>query len=1017
MKRIQKYFLFLVNLTIMASLCFAGQYSVSAQSRAQAVIEVVSPPLFPDLTWKNLGNVQKDVHVYDQILNLSGNMFAAIEIYQNGIPESVFDYYSARNLESLGWSSVGRSGFESTYWHSSGRYLTVRIEDCPNFRADYCVNVWQSVESSSLPLSAAPSPAGRLSVAPLSAASVTALAALNKLTPTNGSTIALPANSYRVLTWTDAGIGSTDRYQYCIDDTNNQTCNSTWIERNSTYSGDGEFTLATGKTYYWQVRTKEANVYADGETTWWSFTVGTSTAFVKTTPTSGSATGLPTSTQYFLQWSALSGMASTDRYQYCIDETNNASCDSNNWITRDSLYSGSGEFTLVSGKTYYWQVRARDANVYANSGSWWSFTISGTTSGPTVSSIVRGNPTSSTTNATSVIFTVTFSTSVTGVDLVAPFNDFGLATSGITGAGITTVTGSGTTYNVTVNTGVGDGTIRLDVVDNDSIKNSQNTPLGGAGMGNGSYAAGQTYTIDKAPIVLSIKQPNPPPVNLINVNFTVTFSESVALLGVNDLALVTTGVSGAAMTGVSGSGSVYTVTVNTGTGNGTIHLNLVDDDSIRDVSGNPLGGPGFGNGDFTSGDTYTITKNIEAYVGVSRVGAYSLAPSQGVRDSFVGVSGGPVKVASLDGSKIVSAIRLQAMTSSGTLYSFVETMGVPKELISDKYYFPTYNNTWAPLNSQVRFANLGTLPTTIRVTIGGNVVGTYPSVPAQGERREYYNVSGGPVIVESLDGTKIIAAIRLQSMDASGTTLYSFAETMGVPKELISDTYYFPTYNNTWTPLNSQVRFANLGTAATDIRVTIGGIEMGTYNVPAQGERREYYNISGGPVKVESLNPANKIIAAIRLQSMTPAGTLYSFVETMGVPKEVVTDKYYFPVYNNTWAPLNSQVRFANLGTLPTTIRVTIGGTVVGTYPNVPAQGERREYYPVSGGPVIVESLDGAKITAAIRLQSMDTSGTTLYSFAETMGVPKQQLSDTNYFPTYNNTWAPLDSQLRFGIP
>jgi hypothetical protein len=392
-------------------------------------------------------------------------------------------------------------------------------------------------------------------------------------------------------------------------------------------------------------------------------------------------------------------------------------------------------------------------------------------------------------------------------------------------------------------------------------------------------------------------------------------------------------------------------------------------------------------------------------------GEYFLAQGEERRLNYP-VSGGPAIVESLDGTKIVAAIRLQSY-QTGTLYSFVETMGVPKELLTDKYYFPTYNNTWAPLNSQVRFANLGTLPTDIRVTIGGTVMDTYYDVPAQTEMRLYYPVSGGPVIVESLDGTKIVAAIRLQSKPAD--VLYSFAETMGMPKELVSDKYYFPTYNNTWAPLNSQIRFANLGALPTDIRVTIGGTVMDTYyDVPAQGEMRLYYPVSGGPVVVESLD-GTKIIAAIRLQSMTPSGTLYSFVETMGVPKELVSDKYYFPTYNNTWAPLNSQVRFANLGTLPTDIRVTIGGTVMDTYYDVPAQGEMRLYYPVSGGPVIVESLDGTKIVAAIRLQSKPAD--VLYSFAETMGVPKELLSATYYFPTYNNTWLLLNSQLRFGVP
>ena len=49
------------------------------------------------------------------------------------------------------------------------------------------------------------------------------------------------------------------------------------------------------------------------------------------------------------------------------------------------------------------------------------------------------------------------------------------------------------------------------------------------------------------------------------------------------------------------------MTANTGTGNGTLGLNLVDNDTILDTSANPLGGTGSGNGNFT-GQSYTIDK-------------------------------------------------------------------------------------------------------------------------------------------------------------------------------------------------------------------------------------------------------------------------------------------------------------------------------------------------------------------------------------------------------------------------
>jgi hypothetical protein len=114
---------------------------------------------------------------------------------------------------------------------------------------------------------------------------------------------------------------------------------------------------------------------------------------------------------------------------------------------------------------------------------------------PTVLSIMRSdtNPT----NANTVSFIVTFSTSVTGVSTSAPFDDFALTLAGITGSFISSVTGSGSIYTVTVNTGSGNGTIRLDMLDDDSISDSNHEPLGGYGSGNGSFSSGQTYTISK----------------------------------------------------------------------------------------------------------------------------------------------------------------------------------------------------------------------------------------------------------------------------------------------------------------------------------------------------------------------------------------------------------------------------------------------------------------------------------------------------------------------------------------
>lgn len=109
---------------------------------------------------------------------------------------------------------------------------------------------------------------------------------------------------------------------------------------------------------------------------------------------------------------------------------------------------------------------------------------------PDVVSINRSSfdPTSAN---TSVSWTVVFDASVTGVDV----GDFALTQAGgVTGASILSVSGSGTTWTVTANTGTGTtGTLRLDLVDNDTIV-SGGLPLGGAGLGNGNFS-GQSYTL------------------------------------------------------------------------------------------------------------------------------------------------------------------------------------------------------------------------------------------------------------------------------------------------------------------------------------------------------------------------------------------------------------------------------------------------------------------------------------------------------------------------------------------
>ena len=416
---------------------------------------------------------------------------------------------------------------------------------------------------------------------------------------------------------------------------------------------------------------------------------------------------------------------------------------------------------------------------------------------PTVFSSVRGN--TNPTNAASVNFTVTFSDSVTGVDL----SDFTLTTTGITGASVTGVSGSGVTYTVTVNTGTGSGTVRLDVTDNDSIKDIAGTPLGGAGAGNGNYTSGEIYTIDKtaptvtnvtsttangtyttgavipvtvtfsqvvivvgtpqltletgvtdravnyssgsgtntltfnytvqagdtsadldyvattslalnggtiqnaalnnatltlpapgaagslgfnktivividttAPSVVSSVRADPNPTKAASVRFTVTFSEAVTGVDMTDFSLTSAGLTGVAVTEVSGSGMTYTVTLNTGSGTGTLQLNVLDNDTILDIASNPLGGTGAGNGSFNSGQSYSIDRTSPTVLSSVRANPN---PTTATTVYFIVTFSEPVTgVDTADFSLTTAGITYASITGvsgSGTTYTITVNTG------------------------------------------------------------------------------------------------------------------------------------------------------------------------------------------------------------------------------------------------------------------------------------------------------------------------------------------------------
>jgi gliding motility-associated-like protein len=134
--------------------------------------------------------------------------------------------------------------------------------------------------------------------------------------------------------------------------------------------------------------------------------------------------------------------------------------------------------------------------------------------------------------------------------------------------------------------------------------------------GNVSPAStGLAVTIDTGiPVISSIALADPNPTMASSVAYTVTFSKIVSNVDVSDFSLATTGSAAGTIAGItSADNTVFSVTVNTITGSGTIGLNLNNAGTgITDVAGNSIATG-------LTGDFYTFDRTIPTLSAVNIV--------------------------------------------------------------------------------------------------------------------------------------------------------------------------------------------------------------------------------------------------------------------------------------------------------------------------------------------------------------------------------------------------------------
>jgi len=473
---------------------------------------------------------------------------------------------------------------------------------------------------------------------------------------------------------------------------------------------------------------------------------------------------------------------------------------------------------------------------------------------PSVSSIALASP--DPTNAASVDFAVAFSESVSGVD----DGDFTLASTGDVTGTVSSVVGSGTTRTVTVSAITGDGDLRLDLTDDDTITDGVD-PLG---PGDGSFTSGESYSIDNtAPTATSFARQTPgtSPTNADTLVFRAVFDEDVQDVDAGDF--TANGASTATATGVAQvSASVVDVTVAGGDlagFNGSVGIDLSGGQDISDLVGNalPAGEPDLD-------ETYTLDNDAPGLTSF----AWQTPPTsptnadtlvfratfdEGVQDvDAADFSVDGTSTAAATGVAQVSAGEYDVTVSGGDLAGFNGTLGVDlavgQNIIdpagnalpavepgTDQTYLldnlppapdidqaagQTDPTSTQPINFEVDFGESVSGFTAASLALGGTAPGTRSAVVTGGPSSHnvaVYGVAGGGTVTVSVAA----GAVQDLSGNVSSASTATDDQVTFVTADLVIAKSVASTVVRAGQMITYSITFSNTGTAlASDIFVT-----------------------------------------------------------------------------------------------------------------------------------------------------------------------------------------------------
>ncbi|MBN3518964.1 gliding motility-associated C-terminal domain-containing protein [Algoriphagus lutimaris] len=252
-----------------------------------------------------------------------------------------------------------------------------------------------------------------------------------------------------------------------------------------------------------------------------------------------------------------------------------------------------------------------------------------------------------------------------------------------------------------------------------------------------------------APAVNSILKVGNPISTATSVDFQVTFDENANNVTIDDFDLIRTGTATGAITGISGSGSVYTLSVTGISGEGSIQVKLLAGTDIADALGNTppfeyvngelhLVGACYienfetfldgvtsftSNGvDFTLGGNWAVNvrngfgiNSSDVFVENTGAGTYTLSNSEPVRFS---------KIAFFLSSEAVSnpnptddgTLTIRGIRNGGTVYTITKSSGFPTDFSSNNGFF------YIDFSTEGGADNSGTFVDGLEIEMGGSFV-------------------------------------------------------------------------------------------------------------------------------------------------------------------------------------------------------------------------------------------------------------------------------------------------------